>query len=586
MLPIWHCCSLWVPPLRVGANTSTVRTVSALRACRRCAVVSTRIHTLFAVLPEHAQLRLPAGMSSGVKPKSDEPLRHHRVNASPVRPTNRRAKSRSKSRPHLLRNNSGASVNSPPAVCSIGASAPPTTCKRALQLQHSERLAGIPAIISMMAAVSQDAGFQLAHNYVHGGSLVPVTMSKAIPMETYFERTGITDCEPRGRPTVRLRFSRYPWEERAVAMQSLAAEARAAEAVARADVEAAEAAAATPNTGGAQAAKIASARDVLTRAESRQKAMEQKALSAKNIAEARAASPTWNPMNFDEVPEAWWCGNGEMCILDWTPCVSKKQKKCPPTIKWSSTSPRGLIGRVLRRAFDLLESDCPTATLVTPRGATWYKDNGIEGKQKAITRVSHSMAATASRIANMYMRCPVGSEVSAMLRIAQEPLFHKPPEVLENKCHKFLSQLNAIANELQPRGQQTCRHMLATDYFVMADGGLSQLHNKGMKRCFLRLGNFANSSVYFKVDKPVVEYGVYGRPDVQWAYQKDEPGLRAILELAMLARADTCIEYSHMAQSIGNMLRVELGKPKCRRLAPLASTLAPPTGAKPFSLFG
>ena len=217
----------WVP--------TPVRTVSALRACRRCAVVSTRIHTLFAVLPEHAQLRLPAGMSSGVKPKSDEPLRHHRVNASPVRPTNRRAKSRSKSRPHLLRNNSGASVNSPPAVCSIGASAPPTTCKRALQLQHSERLAGIPAIISMMAAVSQDAGFQLAHNYVHGGSLVPVTMSKAIPMETYFERTGITDCEPRGRPTVRLRFSRYPWEERAVAMQSLAAEARAAEAVARAE---------------------------------------------------------------------------------------------------------------------------------------------------------------------------------------------------------------------------------------------------------------------------------------------------------------------------------------------------------------
>ena len=240
------------------------------------------------------------------------------------------------------------------------------------------------------------------------------------------------------------------------------------------------------------------------------------------------------------------------------------------------------MGRVLRRAFDLLESDCPIATLLMPRGATWYKDNGIVGKQKVVTRLSHSMAATASRIANMYMRCPVGSEISAMLRIAQEPLFHRPPEVLENKCHKFLSQLNAMTNELHPRRHQTCRHLLATDYFVMADTGLSKLHQKGMSRCFLRLRNFANSSVYFKVDRPVVEYGVYGRPDMEWAFQKDEPGLRAILELAMLVRSDTCIEYSHMAQTIANMLRIELGKPPCRRLGPTALH----TGAQQFSLLG
>ena len=108
----------------------------------------------------------------------------------------------------------------------------------------------------------------------------------------------------------------------------------------------------------------------------------------------------------------------------------------------------------------------------------------------------------------------------------------------------------------------------------MADGNMPKKHNQGMKHCFMDLHEYTNSSVWFHIKKDAIEYAIFGLPEMERAHTTDPGSLHAILELAMLVRADECVEYSHMAQTISNLLRQSLGKKPCHHLfaAPPAST--------------
>ena len=226
------------------------------------------------------------------------------------------------------------------------------------------------------------------------------------------------------------------------------------------------------------------------------------------------------------------------------------------------------MGQVINSAFDLLERDCPSATLITPPGAVWYNNHEFKMNStlSPVKHFSKGVVGVAARIANLYQRCPKGFEVGAMLRIAQEIWFRRPPHLLEERCFKFLSKLNHLANLMQPRQEQTCRHVIATDFFVNADGSLPYRHRLGLNRCINSLSAYENSSLWMRIGAPEIEYGVAADPAMSDVWRKDKAGFYAIVELAMLARADVCIESSHMAHFIVNLMRMSLGKTSCHHL--------------------
>ena len=482
----------------------------------------------------------------------------------------------------------------PPASCKAIVS-PAPGCRRVLQLHHTERLAGVPAIFSLMLATAKEFGFEIAHPYMRGGSLLWAN-PKAHPMSDFFAPSGFTKCEPNDRPAIHLRFSRTPWEDRAQAYQAAVTHER--KMLADLEDEVANISLALQSTthlglsdchGNPSVRHNPSllrdpntVRHLRSACEKRKLTVEQGLPGAKiNLqrvlgaaieptekARRHASNPSgWNePQNFRaNIPAAWWCSANSICILDWTPCI--KGRPCPPSTTWANSStPRELMGSVIKGAFDLLERDCPGATLITPRGAIWYKSHEFRGTVEPVTRLSQGMERVAARIANMYQRCPKGYEIGAMLRIAQEPLFRKDVSVIESRCNAAITRLNSLANVMQPRPHQTCRHVIATDYFVMADSGLPKAHKQALQRCFAVLQDYSNSSLWMRIGSAEMQYGVAEDPHMYDLWKKDNAGFHSVLELAMLARADVCIEASHMAQTIVNLLRGNSGKPSCQHL--------------------
>jgi hypothetical protein len=301
------------------------------------------------------------------------------------------------------------------------------------------------------------------------------------------------------------------------------------------------------------------------------------------------------------LPKPWWCGEGKLCIFDWTPCGDRERKKqsasgerpealaCP---RWSTT-PRDLMGRVISEAFDFVERECSNSIeLATPRGAGWYKSqppfkvrgfaNLSQGVMQAtarlqrmgIQRVWRSRGIQNLEIARYSEDCGKSLEIAAMLRIAQEPWFRKPPEDIKRHCLTATSWLNAWSNKLIPRATQPCPHFLATDWFARADPGARPSHTQVMDRCISDMDRFAgiNTSKWWHLNSlrrssnHDLRLSVRGIPELESALAKDPSGLRSIIELAMLVRADECVEASHMAATIANLARRHLGKTACQHL--------------------
>ena len=146
----------------------------------------------------------------------------------------------------------------------------------------------------------------------------------------------------------------------------------------------------------------------LTELSERRSAAELAAAEATKLAEMHARSPATDLFDDAHLPAAWWCEQGDLCILDWTPCnrIEVRKGMCPPMYKFENT-PARLMGNVIRGAFDLLARDCPAATLVMPYGQFWYKNQPYSSiASSALTRLSRPMLGVAARIANMHMRCP------------------------------------------------------------------------------------------------------------------------------------------------------------------------------------
>lgn len=407
-----------------------------------------------------------------------------------------------------------------PSVCQVPAS--PATkaegskgaCRhRLVQVQHSERLAGVPAILKRVIAAGKEHGFLVAPPRLSGGGLALDIRRYSVPFSTYFEPSktvlpfadadqGCGDDARQHHTSVQLVLKRVKYD--------------------------------TSQT----------------------------------------------------LPTPWWCTEKEqtkLCVLDWTPCDARQRKKFGDLCPKYSTVPRGLMGRIVSGAFDFVEHECSNhVELRMPRGGTWYKDQGPDGPRTPFGNFSAGVMEVASRISNMIMNCsgsddtrdhPIQS-VGAMLRIAQEPYFHKPPSAIEGNCLKAISVLNKWSDYFVPRKQQTCGHFLATDWFVQADVGATKAHKKVMNACLARLGYGIGINTSRWVSIPLQNERRYrmiataarGLPEIQRAARIDKAGFHSILELAMLAKADACIEATHMVTTITNTIRTSMGKKPCVNL--------------------
>ena len=289
---------------------------------------------------------------------------------------------------------------------------------------------------------------------------------------------------------------------------------------------------------------------------------------------------------FRPLPSPWWCENGpdkgRLCVYDWTPCDAKilklnqrserAQIPCPPY----RTTPLSVMGRVISGAFDFLERECTnTVEIKMPRGATWYKAQQPI-RVTYFPPFSSNVMTAAARLEQMLMGCsskePAKRQkvVAAMLRIAKAPAFRGPPEALGEACLTVTSALSQMSESVVPRAQQACPHFLATDWFVRADPGGNRNHAQKLNECLARLEWRAGSAAvgWVHITPKSVQLGriLDGLPEMQEAFRRDKAGFHSILELAMLAQADTCIELSHMAETIANFVRVQLHKPGCVHL--------------------
>lgn len=475
------------------------------------------------------------------------PMRNAKANMRNMQ--NRTKMGRNRIGGRTKRRMNGAPMNSwsrfvPPETC-IGlpqGQGTATSCKRVVQVQHNERWAGIPSILALVRETAEGHNFDVASPYVSGGSMVRISHPKALPISSYFTLDPFfSRCDTHGRQVVVLSLERQPWIARVEALNVLAKHA-------------------SDSDDGH--APLAGAEQVQSKASKAREA------AVKELAEGRAAVRTtpFDPHR-DEIPMPFWCNGGKLCVMDWTPCEVKHLKQpwrgCPA---WNSTPP-GLMGRIISNAFDFLERSCAGSRYViaTPLAGTWYKRH-VRGQHQVVPihSISPGIMQATARLADLNMRCPPGKEVSAMLRICQEPLYRKPVAAIAGRCERLLSQINALSAALQPVGQQVCRHFLASDYYVMADNAIPKKHHWAVQRCFENLkADYENRSKWFNIDATDIQRAIRGLPEMQHAYRKDKPGFHAIVEVGMMVRADVCMERSHLAQSLANIIRSKMGKPRC-----------------------
>jgi hypothetical protein len=85
-----------------------------------------------------------------------------------------------------------------------------------------------------------------------------------------------------------------------------------------------------------------------------------------------------------------------------------------------------------------------------------------------------------------------------------------------------------------------------------------------MDQCFVQvMGDPSLSDAWYALSREDMRKAVEGSRQMQDAFGRDHPGFRAFLEIALLARADVCVEKSHMVDFVGNPLRKVLGRKRC-----------------------
>jgi hypothetical protein len=190
----------------------------------------------------------------------------------------------------------------------------------------------------------------------------------------------------------------------------------------------------------------------------------------------------------------------------------------------------------------------------------------------AVHGISPQMSTLISRISTRVLHCK--PTLAAVLRISydtQEVIKRGRAAIAAHKelCISTLRAANAAARRHAQHKHSRCPHVLATDWFVHADLVGNSAYEDAMRQCWhnAMVGTGKGSSTppvaWWWLDNRMLDQLVAGLPAMERALQHDEFGLRAMLDVAIAAEADVCLEHSHIAWAVTNVLRAKSGKPPC-----------------------
>lgn len=418
----------------------------------------------------------------------------------------------------------------PPVACTAPNTQPPVSdlCRHTVQAAHSERLAPVETILALLAFAGRKHGFELAHPWTGGGSLVAAGQVNGVPLSSYIATTGVDRCDATDRAVVKLVMVR----DRTV----------------------------------------------------------------------KPGHPRWCRTGGNDT-------EAELCVHDWSVCNSREAREekeaknrkmplaweCPayPDDRYNVTLH---LGGELAAAFRTLERDCvrstgswwsiattrsnyatvPPTLLMPRKNQRWYshfkyETVGEKGRAGTIplqvfAGVAPQLVEAATRIANLHLRCPAGQELSAILRLVHLFEYKKPADIMYEYCAKKLMWINQRSRDLFGP-TQPCRHLLASDWFVKADGNLPKQHNLAMTSCFRNMmegenGNTSATREWYHVEKHHARRAGASLPLLERAMAVDFNGYMAYLDVAMLVRADTCVQKSHMS-AVASRIRTLTGKQSC-----------------------
>ena len=177
--------------------------------------------------------------------------------------------------------------------------------------------------------------------------------------------------------------------------------------------------------------------------------------------------------------------------------------------------------------------------------------------------LSPAVHRIAARVERQYMRCGAKAplDVAATARLVYDRGKRWSENQTFTQCLKQLRDINAASVAARP--VQRCPHFLATDWFVLADGRLGRHVSRAIKSCWAQANSDPSSPVWWWLDDRALNHLVAGVHSMELALKHDKAGLRTFLEVALLARAKTCVSRNHIGSAVAEKVRMKLKKPGC-----------------------
>eukprot|EP00965_Chrysotila_dentata_P126083 4167423-Pleurochrysis_carterae.AAC.1 len=229
----------------------------------------------------------------------------------------------------------------------------------------------------------------------------------------------------------------------------------------------------------------------------------------------------------------------------------------------------GTMAIALGKVIDFLEAEqMETASYMAGpielrlQQPNWYKLEASRVKYTTNMTFSPPLQRMATFVERTYFRCghdaPVDS--AAVARIAYDAGRRSTAAQLRQLCLSKFMAINSAHEAANPSPR--CPSLLATDWFVGADGVMPPLSARAIRLCWENATSEASGPSWLWVDQKLLPRIVACEPLMQRAFELDHRGLHLFLEIALLARAKTCIASSHLGRVI-DVFRTSLQKPIC-----------------------
>lgn len=261
------------------------------------------------------------------------------------------------------------------------------------------------------------------------------------------------------------------------------------------------------------------------------------------------------------VSEPRWCGDRVVCVPAWYGCRR-------PSGSYDD------IGHVIEQTRAFLKTGAPsTSYLLQTPADLWYHGVPLPGRMLQMRLVPDVMKM-ADSFEQRHVNCSSGPRVAAVARIAYAGGMQTTPHELWRSCNSTFDATNSALQFSMARWtQNSCSMYLASDWLAHADPTKGQ-RAQAVSKCWKEAILSDTSPRWWFIwggDRTIPE-SAGDIPSMEQAAKKDPVGIGAILDVAMLVRADVCLESSHMGSTVASPIRSLMGKLPCYNVHSIGQT--------------